>query len=120
MVPCVVSRTACLLRISDGGIVDVKKGSRVGAGRAGRVAWPAATIKTRSNSIAEIICYILGRLSVAVGTTSREGIQYEEFYGFVQSPFTLAPDPRFLYPSPSHDEALHLLLNAINRKEGIV
>jgi general secretion pathway protein A len=59
-------------------------------------------------------------LSLAVGTTSREGIQYEEFYGFVQSPFTLAPDPRFLYPSPSHDEALHLLLSAINRKEGIV
>ena len=58
-------------------------------------------------------------MSLAVGT-SREGIQYEEFYGFVQSPFTLAPDPRFLYPSPSHDEALHLLLNAIHRKEGIV
>jgi len=59
-------------------------------------------------------------LSVAVTGPSREGIQYEEFYGFVQSPFTLAPDPRFLYPSPSHDEALHLLLNAISRKEGIV
>ena len=31
---------------------------------------------------------------------------YEEFYGFVQPPFTLAPDPRFLYRSESHDEAL--------------
>lgn len=38
----------------------------------------------------------------------------------MQSPFTLAPDPRFLYPSPTHDEALHLLLQAIRRKEGIV
>jgi general secretion pathway protein A len=51
---------------------------------------------------------------------SRETPQYEDFYGFVQSPFTLAPDPRFLYPSESHDGAIQLLLQAINRKEGVV
>ena len=45
---------------------------------------------------------------------------YEEYYGFVQSPFTLAPDPRFLYRSESHDEALQLLLQAIRRKEGFI
>ena len=50
----------------------------------------------------------------------REAPQYEEFYGFVQSPFTLAPDPRFLYLSQSHDTALQQLLQAIERKEGIV
>jgi general secretion pathway protein A len=59
-------------------------------------------------------------LSVVVAAAPRDAIQYEEFYGFVQSPFTLAPDPRFLYLSPSHEEALHLLLQAINRKEGII
>ena len=59
-------------------------------------------------------------MSVVVTTAPRDGIQYEEFYGFVQSPFTLAPDPRFLYLSPSHEEALQLLLQAINRKEGII
>jgi general secretion pathway protein A len=59
-------------------------------------------------------------LSATVSPPSREAPQYEEFYGFVQSPFTLAPDPRFLYLSPSHDAALQLLLQAINRKEGIV
>ena len=59
-------------------------------------------------------------MSVVVTTAPRDGIQYEEFYGFVQSPFTLAPDPRFLYLSPSHQDALDLLLQAINRKEGIV
>jgi general secretion pathway protein A len=59
-------------------------------------------------------------LSVAVSTPPRDGIQYEEFYGFVQSPFTLAPDPRFLYHSPSHGDALQLLLRAIERKEGIL
>jgi general secretion pathway protein A len=59
-------------------------------------------------------------LSATVSPPSRETPQYEEFYGFVQSPFTLAPDPRFLYLSPSHEAAMQLLLQAINRKEGIV
>lgn len=45
---------------------------------------------------------------------------YEQFYGFVQPPFTLAPDPRFLYRSESHDEAITLLLQAIRRKEGFI
>jgi general secretion pathway protein A len=45
---------------------------------------------------------------------------YEEFYGFVQSPFTLAPDPRFFYLSESHDEAVRLLLQSIRRKEGFI
>jgi general secretion pathway protein A len=45
---------------------------------------------------------------------------YEEFYGFVQSPFTLTPDPRFLYRSESHDEAINLLLQSIRRKEGFI
>jgi general secretion pathway protein A len=45
---------------------------------------------------------------------------YEEFYGFVQAPFTLAPDPRFLYRSESHDEALKGLLQAIRRREGFI
>ena len=59
-------------------------------------------------------------MSATVSLTSRERPQYEDFYGFVQSPFTLAPDPRFLYLSPSHDAALQLLLQTIDRKEGIV
>ena len=59
-------------------------------------------------------------MSATVSTPAREAPQYEEFYGFVQSPFTLAPDPRFLYLSQSHDVALQLLLQAIGRKEGIV
>lgn len=45
---------------------------------------------------------------------------YEQFYGFVQPPFTLTPDPRFLYRSESHDEAITLLLQAIRRKEGFI
>lgn len=45
---------------------------------------------------------------------------YEDYYGFVQSPFTLTPDPRFLYRSESHEEAITLLLQAIRRKEGFI
>lgn len=53
--------------------------------------------------------------SPAFGSTS-----YEEFYGFVQPPFTLTPDPRFLYRSGSHEEAITLLLQALRRKEGFI
>ena len=45
---------------------------------------------------------------------------YEQFYGFAQPPFTLTPDPRFLYRSESHGEAIAQLLQAIRRKEGFI
>ena len=45
---------------------------------------------------------------------------YEEYYGFVQPPFTLTPDPRFLYRSESHDVALRQIWQAIRRKEGFM
>jgi general secretion pathway protein A len=45
---------------------------------------------------------------------------YEEYYGFVQPPFTLTPDPRFLYRSESHEDAITRLLQAIRRKEGFI
>jgi general secretion pathway protein A len=59
-------------------------------------------------------------LSGPASLQPRDAPMYEEFYGFVQSPFTLAPDPRFLYLSASHDEAIRLLLQAIRRKEGFL
>jgi general secretion pathway protein A len=45
---------------------------------------------------------------------------YEDFYGFVQAPFSLTPDPRFLYRSESHDVALQQVWQAIRRKEGFI
>jgi general secretion pathway protein A len=45
---------------------------------------------------------------------------YEDFYGFVQPPFSLTPDPRFLYRSESHDLALQQVWQAIRRKEGFI
>ena len=45
---------------------------------------------------------------------------YEEYYGFVKPPFSLTPDPRFLYRSESHDVALQNVWQAIRRKEGFI
>jgi type II secretory pathway predicted ATPase ExeA len=42
---------------------------------------------------------------------------YEEFYGLKQRPFTKTPDPRFLYLSKSHEEALARLHYAVEEKE---
>lgn len=45
-------------------------------------------------------------------------LTYEEYYGFAHAPFTLAPDPQFLYLSESHEEALRTLRDAIARRDG--
>ena len=45
---------------------------------------------------------------------------YEDYYGFIQPPFSLTPDPRFLYRSESHDLALQQVWQAIRRKEGFI
>lgn len=45
---------------------------------------------------------------------------YKEFYGCAETPFNVAPDPRFLYLTPSHREALAQLLYAVEHRKGIV
>jgi general secretion pathway protein A len=45
---------------------------------------------------------------------------YEHFYGFAEKPFSLTPDPKFLYRSQSHANAFELLQYAIRRREGFV
>ena len=45
---------------------------------------------------------------------------YEEYYGLSQPPFSLAPDPHFLYLSESHEEAIRQLLDAARRNEGVI
>jgi general secretion pathway protein A len=61
----------------------------------------------------------VGVSSLATAQT-RDVSMYEQYYGFVQPPFTLTPDPRFLYRSESHEEAITLLRQAIRRKEGFI
>src|SRR5918911_3387268 len=45
---------------------------------------------------------------------------YERFYGLAEKPFSLTPDPKYLYRSPSHANAFELLKYAIRRREGFV
>src|SRR5258707_3875754 len=43
---------------------------------------------------------------------------YESYYGFTEKPFSLTPDPKYLYRSQSHGDAFDLLQYAIRRREG--
>jgi general secretion pathway protein A len=45
---------------------------------------------------------------------------YEQYYGFAEKPFSLTPDPKYLYRSESHSNAFELLQYAIERREGFV
>jgi general secretion pathway protein A len=43
---------------------------------------------------------------------------YESFYGFREKPFEITPDPKYLYISESHKEALAHLTYAVREKKG--
>src|SRR5471030_3520735 len=45
---------------------------------------------------------------------------YEEYYGCSEKPFSLTPDPKFLFKSESHANAFELLQYAIRRREGFI
>ena len=49
-----------------------------------------------------------------------EYAMYEDYYGFVEKPFSLTPDPKYLYRSESHAQAFELLHYGIRRREGFV
>jgi len=45
---------------------------------------------------------------------------YEAFFGFRELPFSLTPDPRFLWLSETHEEGLAALFYGITRRKGFV
>jgi general secretion pathway protein A len=45
---------------------------------------------------------------------------YEPFFGLNESPFSLAPNPRFLFASASHSAALAQVASALERREPLV
>jgi general secretion pathway protein A len=45
---------------------------------------------------------------------------YGEYFGLTSQPFSVSPDPKFLYPSPSHREALAQLTYGIKARRGFV
>ena len=45
---------------------------------------------------------------------------YESYYGFDEKPFSLTPDPKYLFRSEVHGSACELLHYAVKRREGFV
>jgi type II secretory pathway predicted ATPase ExeA len=45
---------------------------------------------------------------------------YEHFFGFSQRPFNVTPDPRFLFMTDSHQEALASLVYGIQERRGFI
>lgn len=45
---------------------------------------------------------------------------YEDYYGFTEKPFSLTPDPKYLFKSEAHANAYELLQYALRRREGFV
>ncbi len=45
---------------------------------------------------------------------------YNNFYGFTESPFNITPDPKFLYFSPKHRDALAHLMFGIQQRKGFI
>src|SRR4026208_24419 len=45
---------------------------------------------------------------------------YLQYYGLKEAPFTITPNPRFLYLSGKHHEALNHLLYGIRERKGFV
>jgi general secretion pathway protein A len=45
---------------------------------------------------------------------------YEAYFGFKENPFTLSPNPQYLYLSPQHREALNCLIYGIGEKKGFM
>jgi general secretion pathway protein A len=45
---------------------------------------------------------------------------YTQYYGFSEKPFNLTPDPRFLYLTRAHREALATLVYGIKERQGFV
>jgi general secretion pathway protein A len=45
---------------------------------------------------------------------------YEAYFGLKENPFTLSPDPQYLYLSPQHREAMNCLIYGIGEKKGFM
>jgi len=45
---------------------------------------------------------------------------YNDYFSFREDPFNITPDPRFLYMTPQHREALNHLLYGIRQRKGFI
>src|SRR5213594_4179632 len=54
------------------------------------------------------------------GLAREDCAMYLTFYGLTEKPFNATPDPRFLYMSPGHREALAQLLYGVQERKGFI
>ena len=47
-------------------------------------------------------------------------LMYQSYYGFTEMPFHITPDPKFLYLSETHQEALQHLKYGVTEKKGFI
>lgn len=59
-------------------------------------------------------------LPLVEGPAASDGIMYNAFFGFKESPFSLSPDPGFLYRSAQHEEALANLIYGVQSRKGFI
>src|SRR5947209_19275138 len=52
--------------------------------------------------------------------TGKQSSMYKEFYGFTTYPFSMTPDPQFLYLSKNHENCLRYLLYSLERGHGLI
>src|SRR5437763_12406910 len=45
---------------------------------------------------------------------------YNAYFGFSETPFSLSPDPAFLYRSEQHEEALANLIYGVQSRKGFI
>jgi general secretion pathway protein A len=45
---------------------------------------------------------------------------YKSYYGFCEMPFNITPDPKFLYLSPTHQDALQHLKFGVEQRKGFI
>src|ERR1043165_810714 len=45
---------------------------------------------------------------------------YQDFYGLTENPFSLTPDPQYLYLTPRHQEALAQLFYGVTEHKGFM
>ena len=50
----------------------------------------------------------------------QSGVMYESFFGLKENPFNLTPDPRYLFLSTQHREALNHLLYGVKERKGFI
>ena len=61
-----------------------------------------------------------GSFTRAAARAAEEYVMYEDYYGYTEKPFSLTPDPKYLYLSESHGSAAELLEYGIRRREGFI